>query len=204
MSGFEVGTFVAYAPIKESLFIDSLYPIERQLEVDKCKNESARREKYYVWKLLEKVVRMHLNCDFANLKFTKTDNGQWICPDFYFSLSHTNGLVCVAVSDEPIGVDAEFVRDINPDLKGKILTDRELLLIEKLEGGDTSRYLLESWVKKESIFKKTGGKALLPNRTEVSEHHTEIKIASVGDEQFIISVACNENKKITFEYMEDI
>ena len=44
----------------------------------------------------------------------------------------------------------------------------------------------------------------MPNRTEVSEHHTEIKIASVGDEQFIISVACNENKKITFEYMEDI
>ena len=144
----KIDTLVAYAPIQDADITVPLYPYERYREVLSCKNEKAKQEKYLVWKLLEKAVVDMINLDFANLRFVKTDNGQWICPDFYFSLSHTDGLVCVAVSDSPIGVDVELVRKINTGLGRKILTERELLLMSELPPDKKNRYLIESWVKK--------------------------------------------------------
>lgn len=204
MFGSDFDIIVAYAPVKQPARVYPLHPYERQVEVDKCKNEMARLEKYSVWRLLEKTVRTYLNLDFDNLKFTKTDNGQWICPDFCFSLSHTNGLICVAISADPIGVDTELVREINLNLKEKILTPNELSALEDISGEDVGPYLLEAWVRKESIFKKTGGKALLPNRTEASAYHTTLRYVSIGEANFLISVASDFSKKTKFIYMEDL
>ena len=204
MSKRKINTVVAYAQIKDADILAPLYPPERYIEVKECKNDKARLEKYLVWKLLEKVVDNTISLDFANVKFTKTANGKWICPDFYFSLSHTDGLVCVAVSEQPIGVDAELVRDINAELKGKILTERELLMMSELSPCEQNRYLLDSWVRKESIFKKTGGDKLLPNRTEASEHFTVLKTISVSGREYVVSVAVDCDTRIEFKYMEDI
>ena len=196
-------TLVSYARLKDTDISAPLYPHERDDEVNGCKNETARREKYLVWKLLEKVVESRLNLDFANLQFTKTPNGKWICPNFHFSLSHTDGLVCVAVSDREVGVDIETVHDINDGLKGRILTEKETLYFNGLDTSDRQRFLLESWVKKESIFKRSGGKMLMPNGIETSEHHTELAYVDFDGSSYVISVA-TDHSEIEFKHMEEI
>lgn len=196
-------TLVVYTRKQDADISVPLYPHERYKEIVGCKNERVRLEKYLVWKLLEKVVTDDLKLDFANIKFTKTPNGKWVCPDFYFSLSHTDGLVCVAVSKSEVGVDAELSQKINEGLKERILTDTELSYMKELPSSEQNQFLLESWVKKESIFKKCGGKMLMPNTIEASEHRTELAYIELGGCEYVISVATDYDK-IEFKRMEEI
>ena len=196
-------TLVAYMRMRDTDTSAPLYPPERHKEVEECKNERAKKEKYLVWKLLEKVVMDNINLDFANIQFTKTANGKWICPDFHFSLSHTDGLVCVAVSMREVGVDAESLHEINTGLKARILTEEEISYMEALPPLEQNRFLLESWVKKESIFKKTGGKMLMPNRIATTEHHTRLFRVEMDGCEYIISVAADSDE-IELKHMEEI
>ena len=189
----KINTVVAYAPIKDADITVPLYPSVRYDEVKECKNDKVKLEKYLVWKLLEKIVESTLNIDFANVQFTKTDNGKWVCPDFYFSLSHTDGLVCVALSGSPIGVDTELVRDVNAGLAKKILTEREVDLMADLPFDEQNRYLLESWVKKESIFKKTEDRSFFqtvrkPRRTLPSLRVLRYRVVSTLYRSQLITV----------------
>lgn len=195
---------VAYAPIGDADISVPLHPESRYNEIVKCKNPGVQKEKYLVWKLLEKIVEKHFNLEFANLKFTKNDNGQWLCPDFYFSLSHTDMLVCAAVSDQPIGVDAELVRAVRAELEGRILTEKERDAIKRLPPDKQGEYLLESWVKKESIFKKEGGHALLPNRIRTDEYNTSVRRVACGTAEYLIAVCQDRADEIEINFVEEI
>lgn len=201
----DIGTLVVYASINDTHDVKMLHPHERYKEVISCKSERSRAEKYSVWKLLEREVMDELKMDFENIKFTKTVNGKWICPDFYFSLSHTDGAVCVALSERPVGVDIERVRKIREELAKKILTKGETDIFLNLPSEERNGYLLEAWVMKESIFKMTGGEALLPNCTEVKEHKAYTRHAHFNDGEYLISVASSyEEDHIEFYYLEEI
>ena len=141
--------------------------------------------------------------EFDNIKFTKTANGKWICPEFYFSLSHTDTAVCVALSYKEIGVDIEKVRQVKERLADKILTEDEkehLALTDKEIRGD---FLLECWVKKESIFKMRGGEALLPTHLDTLSAEVFIKRVTVLDEEYIIALA-GEYENTIIRYTEAI
>ena len=204
MSLKKADTIVIYAPIKDVDTSSRVHPEERHIEILGCKSEKARREKYLAWQLLRKTAESYFNVDFDNLTFTKTANGKWICPDFHFSISHTDGLVCVAASSSPVGVDAELVRDISLGFCERVLTARELASLERLAQPERAEYLLEAWVKKESIFKKAGGEALMPNRIEADEHCTELRKITLGERAYLISLCCDSNDETEFKYMEEI
>ena len=197
------GTLVMYAPIREADMSVPLVPDERQREVERCKNERTRREKYLVWKLFEKAVRERFNLDFANLKFTKSENGQWSCPEFCFSLAHTDGAVCVAVSSSPVGVDIEKIAPVKEGLYSRVLTDSEREELLRLPEGEGAPFFLEAWVKKESLFKRDGGECLAPRSRDTLSSDAISERVTVGDSDYLIGLAAtNENYKIC--YMEAI
>lgn len=204
MAHKKLNTVVAYARCTSADTSVPIYPKERYDEIKTAKNERVRCEKYLVWKLLRKTVTEHLNLNFNNLQFTKTDNGQWICPDFYFSLTHTDGLVCVAVSNLPIGVDAERVHPINSRLADRILTDRERTEFLRADVSERDKYLLDLWVRKESIFKKSGGKAMIPSRIETDGYTVVLKRIALCRTEYLISVCTDGDDMIEFKFMEDI
>ena len=192
-----------YAPLCNVDTAVPLYPPERYSEIQRCKSEKARHEKYLVWKLLERAVEMNYNLKFANLQFTKTTNGKWVCPVFYFSLSHTDGAVCVALSDKAVGVDIEKVRDVKLSFKDKILTEREKEKMDTLPESERGLFLLRAWVKKESIFKMGGGEALLPARIETIDSIAKTQTLSILDKEFVLSVA-SFNDNIEIVYTEEL
>lgn len=204
MSFYKEKAIVLYAPTRDADIAVPLHPKSRYNEILGCKSPKTQTEKYQVWKLLEFAVKNYTSLDFANLQFTKNNNNKWECPQLYFSLSHSDGIVCVAISDEPIGVDAERVRTVRRELDTRILTDSERLALKEASDAEYSEELLLSWVKKESIFKRGGGAALLPNRTEAKEHPTATKRVTCQGREYLIAVCHTRADEIDFNYVEEI
>jgi len=88
--------------------------------------------------------------------------------DLHFSISHTDHHVFCALSDRPIGIDAEeLTRQINPRLAEKLLSPTEKVQYDAAP--DKQRALLTFWVLKEAQGKCTGeGMQLWPDRTSFS------------------------------------
>ena len=85
-----------------------------------------------------------------------------------FSISHTPRHVFCALSDRPVGVDAEELdRKINLRLAEKILSPGEYAQFQQAE--DKNKALLTFWVLKEAAGKCTGeGVRVYPNHTDFS------------------------------------
>lgn len=76
-------------------------------------------------------------------------------PGRFCSLTHTSQAAFCALSDAPIGLDAEpETRAVSPRLAGKILSPEELSQYESAE--DPRLCLLTFWVLKEAYVKYTG------------------------------------------------
>lgn len=84
----------------------------------------------------------------------------------HFSVTHTKHHVFCALSDRPVGIDAEeLTRKINPALAKKILSPGEMAQYRQAQ--DKNRALLTFWVLKEARVKYLGtGLRGYPNDTD--------------------------------------
>lgn len=100
----------------------------------------------------------------------RTDRGKPYFADspLHFSISHTKRHVFCALSERPIGIDAEEIdRNINLALAKKILSPGERAQFDNAT--DKRRALLTFWVLKEAFVKCTGeGLTPYPNHTAFS------------------------------------
>jgi len=74
--------------------------------------------------------------------------------DVFFNLSHSQKYVACAVSDSPVGVDIEYVTDIELNLAKHFFYGTEYEYI--LNNNDQKKAFFELWVLKESYMKMTG------------------------------------------------
>ena len=107
--------------------------------------------------LLSYALALH-GVDYAAEKKYKNEYGkEFLCfPALYYNISHTETLVCAALSDKDIGVDCETLRDISDHIKiaKRFFTKNELSQIE--QSGDTEYEFFTVWTKKESYVKYLG------------------------------------------------
>ena len=204
MSCVKDGTLVLYARVNDSIAFSELFPKARDEEVRASKNEKVRREKYLVWKLLERGIKEHTSLDFANLQFTKTENGQWICPDVHFSLSHTDGAICVAVSRHPVGVDIEMVHPIKVEMCRRFLSNREAEYMDSLPEEKRELFFLEAWVKKESLFKRDGKRSLMPKQTDTLSSDAALSHITLDGAEYLIALSSYDNNKCEIRFTEEI
>ena len=73
---------------------------------------------------------------------------------WHFSITHTAGMIGIAASDEPVGIDAEKICSADLQIAKRFFTDQENLRIENSENKD--RCFFEIWTKKEAYLKYTG------------------------------------------------
>lgn len=172
-----------------------VYPLERQAEIDESKSEKVKLEKFSVWKLLEVAINDCFAKKIADFNFYKTENGKWQAKEFCFSLSHSKGVACVAVSKTPVGVDVENVKSFQNKVCekegatfNKIATEKE-----KTTYKNPSISLLSAlWTKKEAIFKSEEKGVFTPSKIEADNYSAETFELNLFGEDFITSVCVNE------------
>lgn len=188
-----VDLYIASIP---SAPLGQVYPPARQAQIDDTTSENMRRQRYYVWKLLEYGLQNSFGFSMAQLTFHLDEAGKWSCGECFFSLSHCQGAVAVAVSTAPIGVDIEPADRVpSPGLAKKILSQDEQTEYDALPPVQQPKNLLESWCRKESLFKATG-EGLFSPRSGFSRLQTYSCTATAGEKAFCCAVATEHPEKL--------
>ena len=167
----------------------SVYPPARQARIDASAGKNQRRQRYFVWKLLEYAMEKSFGLHLEEQAFSVDEAGKWRCDGCFFSLSHSRDGVAVAVSNRPVGVDLESLeREPAPGLEKKILTEQELLVWNSLAEPERKTYLLEKWCAKESLYKAFDGLLFNPRQMETGAN-TLTGTVSVGGQAYVYAVA---------------
>ena len=105
--------------------------------------------------LLAQMYRQQTGAEMPEICTTPKGKPYFAQGKLHFSITHTKNHVFCALSDRPVGIDAEEVtRQVKPMLAQKILSAGELRQYEKAP--DKNRALLTFWVLKEAQAKCTG------------------------------------------------
>lgn len=181
---------VYVARIPDDVSIKPLSCTEREREIGSINNSKAKIEKYCVWRLLEYALERSFGLRARKLPFTKTPEGKWTTDKCFFSLSHCDGAVAVAVSRAAVGVDVETTRPLSKDrFADKILTEGEYALYEQTLPEDQEIFLLEKWTAKESLFKKIGGKMFIPHDHDTLTGQVRTQEVTLAGQSYLLSVA---------------
>jgi len=112
---------------------------EKQI-IDNLKTETAK---------IEKAVSFLLKRKFIG-EYSLNEFGKPISKDKEFNVSHSKGYVAIAISDEPVGLDIEYLRLHKEALKKMIASEKEERAIESIED------FFKVWTSKESLVKCVG------------------------------------------------
>ena len=175
---------VYYSAIPKGDVNYDIYPEERAREIDAIRNDRLKREKYFAWKLLE-LALIENGVDIKALDFAKNESGKWVCDKCYFSLSHTDGAVAVALSDSSVGVDIEVLSDRALKVAKKVFSAEELDAF----CDDDILYTTKLWTMKESIFKTLDERVFSPQSISAFEHETKTRDVTVAGKKYVVSVA---------------
>jgi 4'-phosphopantetheinyl transferase len=190
-----VDVYVAEIPAEGKL--GKVYPRSRQEEIKAVKNEKVKREKYYVWKLLEIAIEKSLGFSASNMEFYKDKNGKWHSPTCKFSLSHSAGALAVAVSDGNVGVDIERIKIKYPERASEyILTPKELCEYRLLREDERVEHLVFKWCQKEASFKLFGGEAYKPSSIELDGIFLDSRKLELENERYVLAVATDKKEDI--------
>ena len=98
----------------------------------------------------EKIASLYLKKKYIG-DFSLNQYGKPISKDKYFNISHSHGLVAIAISKEyEIGIDIELIEERKKDLGDFICTSEERAYIGEIKG------FFEIWTSKESMVKCIG------------------------------------------------
>lgn len=121
--------------------------IENQMKVPEKQLQSAA-----AWAVLSRVKNLSADDVIRRNEWGKPELSD---ADFFFSLSHCETCVAVAVSDSPVGVDVETVKDGYPEnAANKVFPENVVAEIVASRNPPAAFYL--KWTQYESFYKAFG------------------------------------------------
>lgn len=125
--------------------------------------ESSREKESVLGKgLLEFALKKEYGAELKNLHLDRGDKGKPFLrerPWIHFNVSHTRGIVVLALSDLPVGIDVEEIRPYTQAVARRILTPSERDQVSwwtrtgRFQG---EKNFFRYWTLKESYVKATG------------------------------------------------
>ncbi|MBQ3067023.1 MAG: 4'-phosphopantetheinyl transferase superfamily protein [Clostridia bacterium] len=159
---------------------------ERVLELQQIGNAHLAEQKLSAWLLLQQVLERCLSADLNSVEFCKHPSGKWTCNLCHFSISHSQNVVCVAISNNAVGVDVEnlahFSNKSPVRLLERIATQNEKSVEPTLQN------VAELWSKKEAIFKAQGRGSFVPNSICTLQTPTHTFNLHLQGQQHVVSV----------------
>ena len=168
---------------------EPLYPEERDTLVKNTANPRVRRERYFVWRLLEVAIRRSLGLELSEIRLRR-EGERWTSELADISLSH-GGALAVAVSGAPVGVDIESLSGDSDTarLAERFLSDTERAEYYAAPEEERRAAFLRIWTAKEAIFKSQRSTAFAPSEVDSGASRVHSRTVRLGDEDFILSVA---------------
>lgn len=102
------------------------------------------------------AIAKHCNIKTYEIEFYYNSLGKPFAKglDVYFSVSHSGDYVVVAVSDKPVGIDIETLREVKANTVKRVCCENEIECINNAH--DKNAEFLKIWTKKEAYFKSVG------------------------------------------------
>ena len=139
-------------------------------ELNGCSGHDAGRQ------LLGQLFEAHVGGEMPEISVAEGGKPYFIAGNWHFSISHTKKHAFCALSDVPIGIDAEEAdRKIDLRLADKILSPAERARFDAAE--NKQQALLRLWVLKEAAAKLSGkGLRGYPNHTDFDPNDSRVRI----------------------------
>lgn len=148
-----------------------------------------KKQSICAWILLEKALSCN-DLDILNFEFCVEQKGKWFEKNnsFYFSISHSKNIVCVALSDTPVAIDVEQCDEKLLNV-ARLFQDVELINVPK----EDIRNLSIKWTERECSIKE-------PNLTLFSNFF----VKNCEGIDYCISVASNDKHLLENSIVKEI
>ena len=152
----------------------------------------------------ERLVSCYLKNRFIGKDIYLNESGKPLAKDKYFNISHSHGVVCLATSDNDLGVDIELIKETKEDIKKFISNEEEYDYIKSDEN------FYEIWTSKEAISKADGrgikGKISLipslPLKGIKSYLNNEYSTETFRYKNYVVSIAVRSDDKLNISLEE--
>jgi len=158
----------------------------------KYKHEQGQRECVLAYLLLKRALKEVYGID-ENPEIIELEGGKPVLkhhPEIHFNLSHCKEAVACVVSNEPVGVDVERVRNYDKKLARYVLNDEEFEEVEKSD--DKAKEFIKYWTKKEAVLKLTGEGIRSDLKTILDRENATFKVTE--GERFVCTVATKQTQ----------
>jgi 4'-phosphopantetheinyl transferase len=124
------------------------------------KIERVRRQYISTRAELKRQLAYRLNCLTADIKITVRPDGKPTLADspLHFNVAHSGDWAVIAISDHPVGVDLEWIREVPNagDLLKRFFTPREFADYQALPEEIKPAGFFRGWTCKEAVLKADG------------------------------------------------
>ena len=169
------------------------FPKYAKHEINACKNESLKNQKRAMYGLLAYAIKGTYGKSLNLKNLSKDERGKPRLKDYFVSFSHTDELVCVAVSKVNIGVDIEMVKE------HKALDPLKNHVISENEKAQSLKELLAIWTKKEAIYKLDDSiEKYIPSKINSNDYNTKTVSLFLGEDEYLVSLASKTTSNVNF------
>ena len=159
--------------------------VQRREQALKFKFELGQRLCVLAYRLLKQGLREEYGI-VGNPIFEYNEHGKPSIvghPEIHFNLSHCKEAVVCVVSDQPVGVDVESIREYRESLVRYTMNDEEIREIESAE--DPASTFIRLWTMKEATLKLIGTGISNNIKTVISK---EYRYTTVEKKNYIYTV----------------
>ena len=196
--------YVFVGAIPEGEDIPEVASVLRREYLSRLSNPKRARESAYVWRLLELGVERTLGLSPDGVSYREDASGRWEADGFYTSLSHTSGACAAAISDSPVGVDIELIRQLRAEsFPRRTLTESEYSEYEAKDGVGRVEFLVRKWTEKESAFKAGATDSFIP-RSVTSDLPIYSQTLEMSDSRYALSVCSESLDMLSIVYINEL
>lgn len=156
-------------------------------KMQKLNQKRAKKLSVAAGALVRSAIAEEFNIDKDAIRFRRDKKGKPYTESakVEFSISHSKNIAVCAISDRPVGIDIEKMRDVNFNVAKKLFTPDEQNYVFQIKKLQKQRFF-EVWTRKEAYVKLIGfGISYFPKFSVMKNENIE----TIVKKHYIVSVA---------------
>lgn len=182
-----------------------LLDIEEKTTYELYKVDFKKKEFLVGRLLLKHVISKHTSLDLSDVEFQKNQygklhlkkEGEEVINNLDFNLTHSDGIVACAIADQAVGIDVEYMKEINPDIIKQVLSRDEMFFLQANSNEIRKKLFYQIWTRKEAYLKAIGtGFIIEPNMIDIPINTGWEYFTTIIRDNYLLSVVIAENHKL--------